>query len=73
MVEQRGGGGKEGLTKPKHCCSYSAAQCQHFGCTILKHCSGTIAFIIKHLFSVVVGYRLIFYYFISTCKKLTLQ
>ena len=27
----------------------------------------------KHLFSVVVCHSLIFYYFISTCKKLTLQ
>ena len=27
----------------------------------------------KHLFSVMVGHNLIFYYFISTYKKLTLQ
>ena len=27
----------------------------------------------KHLFLVVIGYSLIFYYFISTCKKLTRQ
>ena len=52
---------------------YSTAQCQHSGCTVLKHCSGTVAFIIKHLFSVVIGYMFIFYYFISTCKKLTRQ
>ena len=64
---------KKRLTKPKHFCNYIAAQCQHSGCTVLKHCNGTVDFIIKHLFSVVVGYSLIFYYFISTSKKLTCQ
>ena len=28
-----------------------------------------VTFFLKHLFSVVVGYSLIFYYFISTCKN----
>ena len=73
-VEQRGKKKKKkGLTKSKHCCSYSVAQCQHSRCTVPKYCSGTLTFIIKHLFSVVVGYRLIFYYFILTCKKFTCQ
>ena len=49
---------------------------------ILKKPKSTVAFthshkyyniFTKHLFSVVVGHNLIFYYFISTYKKLTTQ
>ena len=36
-----------------------------------KHSHKCYNIFTKHLFSVVVGYNLIFYYFISTYKKLT--
>ena len=45
----------------------------HSRCTVPKYCGGITAFIINHLFSIVVGHIFIFYYFILTYKKLISQ